>query len=204
MYITSGSMELTIPDDISESDLVDAVTNTLAESLNVHPSEVFVEIDMETGEVSYTITTENFNDATSTQFDLAKNSTQDEIASAIESTFPSIDVRDVDVSDEIDVNMEFTVDANNAENDVTQAAWQTEQMLSDFEVNVDNTFVTQAPTITPTATNIPSATPSITGNYKKGRFRKRGKFLFNIMKTYRKDRQYPLAKFIDSILYDSK
>eukprot|EP00493_Phyllostaurus_siculus_P005344 UN05383 len=102
---------------------------------------------METGEVSYTVTTDSFNDAASTQFDLAKDSTQDDITSAIETAFPSIDVDNVGVSEEIDVSIEFTVDANNAGSDVTQAAWQTEQMLSAFDVNVENASVTQAPTI---------------------------------------------------------
>ena len=65
--------------------------------------------------------------------------------------------------------LEFTVDANDADNDLTQAAWETEQMLSDFDVEVESTYVTQAPTFVPSAspaTSLPTASPSITCDVK--------------------------------------
>merc|ERR1711951_14243 len=49
---------------------------------------------------------------------------------------------------------------------LTQAAWQTEQLLSDFEVNVENVYLTYAPSSVPSVrptTSLPTAAPSITG-----------------------------------------
>ena len=54
---------------------------------------------------------------------------------------PKYEVLIISVSPEISAALEFTVDADQATNDLTQAAWQTEQLLSaDFAVTVESKF----------------------------------------------------------------
>ena len=64
-YTTSGSMTLLIPDDISEDEIVNAIESSLAEALGVHPHQIAVDVNMETGEVEYTVTSEEYYDGKS-------------------------------------------------------------------------------------------------------------------------------------------
>ena len=167
-YTASGSMSISIPSDVSETDLIDTVTTSIAESLGVHPSEVEVTIDMETGSVDFTIVADNFSEAAGIQFDLENDQYQDEIIGSIETALPEISVEEYGVSDEVAASIEFTIDADDADNDLTQAAWQSEQLLSEFDVIVESGYVTHAPTLIPTqkpTTSLPSAAPTMTGTH---------------------------------------
>lgn len=140
LYETTGSIELIIPEAISEIDLTDAITTSIAESLGVHAADVDVIVDMETGDVEFTITSDSFNQAASVQFDLSNDRTQEAIFSAIESFVPTLAVDGFEVNDDVVASIEFVVDANDAHNDLTQAAWQSEQLLQDFDVSVKSKF----------------------------------------------------------------
>lgn len=137
-YEATGSMSVNIPQDISEIEIRDAITNSVAESLGVHPSDIDVSIDMESGAVEYTISSGEFNEAARAQFDLANNQLQDTIVNSIEDAIPSLVVDAFEVNDDVIASIEITVDANNANNDLTQAAWQSEQLLADFNVGVSS------------------------------------------------------------------
>ena len=91
---------------------------------------------MESGAVEFTISSNDFNEAASAQFDLSNDQFQESIVSGIESVLPTIVVDAYEVDDNIVASIEIVVDANNAENDLTQAAWQSEQLLADFDVSV--------------------------------------------------------------------
>ena len=84
----------------------------------------------------------DFNEVASIQFDLENAQYQETITSGIESAVPTITVGTVDVNEDVVVTLEIVVDANEADNDLTQAAWQSEQLLSDFDVNVESKFFT--------------------------------------------------------------
>ena len=61
-YTVSGELDLSLPEDTTEAELADAVINLLAEQTGVHPREVTIDsINLETGEVSYTISTDDFD-----------------------------------------------------------------------------------------------------------------------------------------------
>ena len=60
------------------------------------------------------------------------------LANAIENSVSGITVETIDVHDDLVLDLEITVDANDADNDLTQAAWRSEQLLSDFDVNVES------------------------------------------------------------------
>ena len=131
VYETSGSLTMTIPEGVTENEVVDAVTASIAESLGVHAQDVEVTVDMETGDVGFAVTSDTYSDAANTQFDLDNSNYQDAIVNSIATLIPSATVDSYEVSDEISANIEFTVDADDASNDLTQASWQTEQLLSD-------------------------------------------------------------------------
>ena len=138
-YESTGSLTLTIPDDLSEDELTDAVIASLAESLGVHPQDVGVTVDMETGEVDFVITSDTFGDAASIAFDLDNYQYQDDITESIQNALPLVTVDTFEPSAEVTASLEFTIDANDADNDLTQAAWQSEQLLSDFDVTIEST-----------------------------------------------------------------
>merc|ERR1712034_136747 len=82
-------------------------------------------------------------------------------------SFVTIDSENVQIDENIAAEVEVIIDADNATNDVTQAAYNSQNIFSeDFEVVVKNDFVTMGPSLTPTAvpiTSIPTIAPTITG-----------------------------------------
>ena len=137
-YETSGTLSLTIPENVSQLELTDAVTASLADSLGVHSQNVEVTVDMETGDVEFTIISDTFNNAAGVSFDLNNYQNQDEITDLIQDALPGVSVDVLDMSEDVSVGIEITIDADDAENDLTQAAWQSEQLLSDFDVSVES------------------------------------------------------------------
>ena len=113
-YETSGTLSLTIPDDVSQSELTDAVTASLADSLGVHPQNVEVTVDMETGDVEFTIISDTFNNAAGISFDLNRYQNQDEISDLIQDALPGVSVDALDTSEDVKVTFEITIDANDA------------------------------------------------------------------------------------------
>ena len=139
VYSTGGSLTVSIPDDVSSEEFAVVMQSSLAESLGVHPQNVEVSVDMETGEVTFTISSEDFDLVSEAQFQLESDSVQQALVASIAENLPSAEVTNIDVSPEISASLEFTIDADEATNDLTQAAWQTEQLLSaDFVVTVES------------------------------------------------------------------
>ena len=140
-YSTSGSMVVSVPEGVTEEELSNSVQDSLATALGVHPQNVNVEVDLETGEVTFTVTSDDFETIQEAQFNLENENIQEEIASGIVEDIPEAVVDSISVSEETTATIEFTVDADEASNDVTQAAWQTEQLLSEeVDVEVDSKF----------------------------------------------------------------
>ena len=137
IYTSSGSLSMTIPDDIPLSEVEDVVATSIAELLGIHPQAIEVNVDAETGEVHFSVTTSTFDEAANIQSNLENT---ESIISSIEAAIPSVSVDDVDVSDDIDVTIEFVIDADDASNDLTHAAFQSQQLLSDlaFDVTVES------------------------------------------------------------------
>lgn len=164
-YTSSGTMSISIPNNITKEELINSIANTISESLSIHPSEVDVTIDMNAGEVEFSITSENYAEAIENKHALRNPQRISSIIETIESINGAI-VENYEVSNDITSSVEFTVDASDTSNDLTQAAWQSKQLLSDFDVVVESSYVTPAPTFDPSispTTSLPSAAPSLTG-----------------------------------------
>ena len=141
IYSATGSMVVNVPEGVTEEELSNAVQDSIASSLGVHPQNVQVDVDLETGEVTFTVISDDFDTIQEAQFNLVNEVTQQDIVSGIVEDIPEAVVDSISVSDETTATIEFTVDADEASNDVTQAAWQTEQLLSGaFDVEVDSKF----------------------------------------------------------------
>ena len=91
-------MSITIPEDVTESELVEAVTASIAESLGVHPQDVEVAVDMETGDVTFVVTSDDFVEASAFQFEL-DNNVEERIIGGIEESLPSVTVENFEVAD---------------------------------------------------------------------------------------------------------
>ena len=63
-YTTSGSMDVTIPSSTTEEEAVQALTDALAEALDVSVHAVTISINSETGDVTYSVTSTDYDDAT--------------------------------------------------------------------------------------------------------------------------------------------
>ena len=141
IYSATGSMVVNVPEGVTQEELSNSVQDSIASSLGVHPQNVQVDVDLETGEVTFTVISDDFDTIQEAQFNLENEVTQQDIVSGIVEDIPEAVVDSISVSDETTATIEFTVDADEASNDVTQAAWQTEQLLSGaFDVEVDSKF----------------------------------------------------------------
>ena len=165
-YSTGGSFVMAIPDDTSEEVIVNAVVVSVSAAIGAHPSDVDVVVDMESGLIEFTVNSESYSEAAEAKFDLENDGYQYAIVADIVGSVPDSSVESITISDVIEAEIEYTIDADDATQDRTQAAFRTEELLSDFDVEVKNVYITHAPTLVPSlspSTSVPSASPSITG-----------------------------------------
>ena len=164
-YVTSGSLQISVDDDTSESEVLDAVASSLAELLNVHPRDVEVlSVDLDSGEVLYEISAESYDDATSIQSAL-DSLRPEEIQDVVRHELPSADVENVNVDSDIAVDVTIVVDGSEA-GSIGEAKRDVETILNNqgYAVVTDVAIVTSDPTLSPTFTTlVPSPAPSITG-----------------------------------------
>eukprot|EP00493_Phyllostaurus_siculus_P022269 UN22601 len=60
-YITSGTLNVSIPEGTPEADALTALTESISDVLGVHPSDVVVTVDKE-GAVAFSVIGESYND----------------------------------------------------------------------------------------------------------------------------------------------
>lgn len=90
IYDIVGTFEISADGDYTEDELISALQSSIADTLNIHPSDVAVEIDADTGVSTYTITSNSVDDAMNLQELLQDTSTSDDISSQVESIVPGI------------------------------------------------------------------------------------------------------------------
>lgn len=115
-YIASGSMQLSVPENIIEDQLSDAITSTLADLLGVHPRNIVITlIDLETGEIEYDVSSDSFDETSDIQSNLDLLSLE-EIEDSIQQTIPEIEVERSTVNDDIKVDVTIVVDGSDSGN----------------------------------------------------------------------------------------
>ena len=138
VYAASGLMTISIPEGTPEQNIVDSVTISIVEALGIHESDVSVVLDMETGIVEFSISSGSYIEAAEHAFDLNSDVSEALITSAIETAIPEGTIVSYGILDTVEASVEFIIDANEAENDLTQAEFLTEQLLDEFDVDIDS------------------------------------------------------------------
>ena len=64
-YVTTGTITVTIPDSDSTQEALDVLTESLASTLGIDESDIELEIDLVSGEVTYSISTDDYTETTS-------------------------------------------------------------------------------------------------------------------------------------------
>lgn len=100
-YEASGTMDITIPTDMSPEEAAALIEAALSEQLSVHVRDIDVTVNPD-GSVSYTISSEDFAEAEAAQAKLQDGSFQSDLDASLE----TIDVDAIDVNDDIVVNTE--------------------------------------------------------------------------------------------------
>merc|ERR1711925_31312 len=89
-YEVSGTLDVKFPSDVSDEEKIDALTEALSTSLGVHPKDIEITIDEETGEISYTISSDDLPKAEQLQWSLNIDDTLSEISPVSSSIVISI------------------------------------------------------------------------------------------------------------------
>ena len=112
-YTTQGSMFVDVPEGTSEEDVANALVDSIAETLDVHPSTIKVDYNPSTGEVIYTITSEDAETLSDIASIIEENSEEfeDDVNANLASEIDGMSIKDVTISPEIVAEIEVIVDA---------------------------------------------------------------------------------------------
>jgi len=154
-------------DGITKVEMENIITASLVETLGVHASNVDVNVNMDSGEVSFTVTADSYIEASESQFYLGNDAYITDVITAIESSLAESSITSFDVVSDVVAEIVFSIDVDNAQEDLTAATFRTEDLLADFETKVDVSYITPGPSFVPSiipSTSLPSHSPSITGS----------------------------------------
>ena len=129
-YSTSGTIAVS-SDDLTDEEVVTSIQNTLAEELNIHPSEVEVSFDPETGVVTYTITSDEADSLTNVIADMQSDVFEDALSS-----IEGIVVESYEAPEDVTATVDVIVDASNVDNVDTSVNAVTEA-LQEQDPNYD-------------------------------------------------------------------
>ena len=169
-YDIAGVISLALDDDIPEEQIINAMTESIANSLNVHPSNVIIIMDPTTGDFVYEISSDTVEGASVLQDLLQSEDLVEELSSQVTQNLGTTADVDLDPSFGVTAVVELIVDSTNAENIDSSNEALYDQFNEEWNVVQESIFVTSVPTSTPSklpsaepTTLQPSAKPSITG-----------------------------------------
>ena len=134
-YDVSGNMTLNIPETLEDANSLEVfLEENLAEILGVDPSNVEVRtvtlkhavsvevlVDPTTGEVTYTIKSDTFEDAANVQASASDPLTMEELNERLADAFPGVEITDNQVDEDIVADVDITVDTDDATKDAEEA-----------------------------------------------------------------------------------
>ena len=127
-------MTLTVADDVSHDEVVASIESYLAEELGVHPQNVEVEYDMESGIVTYTITSTNAESLVTLQ-----DSMNVDFVDNLSSSFgDSVTVESFIAPESVVVTIDYTIDASQVD-DVDAAVATVEASLDENNYTYEST-----------------------------------------------------------------
>jgi hypothetical protein len=152
---------------MSEEELVSALENSIATILELHPSDISVLVDSETGFAMYTISSANAEDASELQESLQDNIIVDAFGSMLSNQLPVITNVSIDPMDGVYVDVQLIVDATNSLN-VNGSMQDFENASTDeWIVEMESVFITSTPSALPTSMPYLKNTPSNTNITKQ-------------------------------------
>ena len=165
-YTASGSLELDLPAGISTEEVEESVASNLADVLGVHPRDVtVVSVDLETGEVVYTVSSDSYSDTALLQTQL-EGLDLNALEESLQEDIPGANIVNNVVQEEIVADVSVVVDGSAADN-VGQGNTEALSALATQGFNnvaVDVAIVTASPSVSPSfTTTVPTASPSVTG-----------------------------------------
>lgn len=95
--------------DLTDEEVIDSIENALVNELNVHPSDVEVSYDSETGVVTYTITSDDAESLNDVIADMQQSGFEDNL-----SVDESLTVDSYDAPSDVTATVDVIVDASNA------------------------------------------------------------------------------------------
>ena len=127
-------MSLTLGDEVSSTDVIASIESFLAEELGVHPQNVAVEYDSETGVVTYTITSDSAETLVALQADLDAD-----FAESLDSNLgDNVSVENFVAPENVVVTIDYAVDASQVD-DVDAAVANVEASLEENNFTYEST-----------------------------------------------------------------
>ena len=112
-YVTSGTLNVSIPSDISEDDVLTALVESISDILGVHSRNVVVTID-EDDTVTYSITGETFTDAQEMQNVISNEDFVSNVTADLNEGNTGAVVELIAPNDSIEMTLSATIDTSDA------------------------------------------------------------------------------------------
>jgi len=119
---------------VTEEEILSSIEASLVSELGLHPQNVEVSFDSETGVVTYVLTSDNAEDLVSLQEEMGSESFVNTLDASLGT---DIVVDSLTAPDTVTVNVDFVVDASNV-TDVDAAVASVENTLSEQEYNTES------------------------------------------------------------------
>ena len=136
-YDVEGTLDITIPDDVDQTELERFLEEQLADILGVPVSDV--DVDVTTDPITYVISNDSYDGATDVQNQMNDPATVEELNRRLEEAFPGTVVDSVDVNDDIKADVDVTVDTTDSDVDPENAGNTIEDSQGNDGWNVDTT-----------------------------------------------------------------
>ena len=169
-YIISGVVSLDLGEDLPDDQVTSSLIQAIAEALDVHPRDVTLTIDPDTGDVVYEISADTAERASelqsSLQYPQVANEIQSQVTDLLETEVELGITSDYGVS----ARVELIVDSTNTDDIETSMEELNNALENDWDVVQEHVIITSVPTRAPSAqpsmmptTLLPTSQPSITG-----------------------------------------
>ena len=112
-YIASGTLDVTIPDGLSEDEAVEVLRESISNVLGVHPKDIVVTID-ENGAVDYSVSGANYDEVASVQMIADQNDFATRITDELKEDGSLMSVESSTVNPDLEIMVSTTVDTTDA------------------------------------------------------------------------------------------
>lgn len=136
-YIATGTLAVGIPDDVSSQDVIDELTVALATSLRIPTDSITLSLDPESGEISYSLTSPNF-DETAALLDTLES---DNIVDSLSEMMNLADVLRITTDDDIVAQVDVIVNGDNVIIPLQRAENMVDVLLDDqYDSHMEGNF----------------------------------------------------------------